>query len=403
MARVLFVNGGLEGHVGPTLRVVEELIARGEQVTYVATEAFRGRLEALGAEVIEFDGERFSEAMRAGRIDNFLGVATGILRTADVVVPRVLEQLEHRPVDYVIHDSMLGSGRIIAHMLGRPAVCSCSTFARTEAVIEAQLEKLAGMLPFDAYRQAREEFTETAGQVEQTYGVPMRTVYQAYCNPAPLTLVYTSRLFQPGAENCDPSVKFVGPTFDRDRADAVDFPDLTGLPVIYISFGTVFNQAADFYRLCFEAFAQTPYAVVLSVGRHIDIADLGAIPPNFIVRNHVPQLAVLKQTRLFVTHGGMNSVNEGLFFGVPLIVFPQGADQHQVAQRVVDLGVGVRLSQAGLTAETLRSEVARLLEDETVKAACLSVGASLRLPGGAPQAAEEVMTWTRSWGAGENS
>lgn len=93
--------------------------------------------------------------------------------------------------------------------------------------------------------------------------------------------------------------------------------------------GRCLIKAVDFYRLCFEAFAKTPYTVVLSVGRHIAIADLGALSPNFNVRNHVPQLAVLKQSRLFVTHGGMNSVNEGLFFGVPLMVFPQGADQHR--------------------------------------------------------------------------
>ncbi len=60
-----------------------------------------------------------------------------------------------------------------------------------------------------------------------------------------------------------------------------------------------------------------------SVGTQTQIAELGDTPTNFIVRNYEPQLEVLQHAKLFITHGGMNSTSEGLYYGVPLIVLPQ--------------------------------------------------------------------------------
>ncbi len=51
----------------------------------------------------------------------------------------------------------------------------------------------------------------------------------------------------------------------------------------------------------------------------------------------MPQLEVLKQANLFITHGGMNSSSESLYFGVPMIVIPVMGDQPIVAQRIEDL------------------------------------------------------------------
>ena len=69
----------------------------------------------------------------------------------------------------------------------------------------------------------------------------------------------------------------------------------------------------------------------MSIGSKIDPASLGVIPNNFIVRPHVPQLEVLRRADLFITHGGMNSVSEGCWYGVQMIVLPQVGDQVVIA------------------------------------------------------------------------
>lgn len=165
-----------------------------------------------------------------------------------------------------------------------------------------------------------------------------------------------------------------------------------------ISLGTVFNQAMDFYKLCLEAFANTKYTVILSVGRGTQVAGFGEIPANFIVRNYVPQLEVLQHAKLFITHGGMNSASEGLFYGVPLIVLPQSADQPAVAQRVAEIGAGIRLKQEGLIAGELREATERVLNDASFRKASVDIGASCRTAGGYHLAVEEIFAYKRSIG-----
>ena len=177
-----------------------------------------------------------------------------------------------------------------------------------------------------------------------------------------------------------------------------DFSHVDTDNLIYISLGTVFNQAVDFYKLCFEAFKNTKYTVILSVGRRTQIAELGDIPANFIVRNYVPQLEVLQQAKLFVTHGGMNSTSEGLYYGVPLIVLPQTADQPMVARRVAEIGAGIHLNQEGLTASDLRESAERVLGDQSFKKACVDIGDSFRAAGGYQRAVDEIFTYKQSLG-----
>lgn len=403
MARVLFVNGGLEGHVNPTLGLVRELTRRGEEVTYVTTEPMRPRLEAAGARVRTVDGHQLGETMRTADIRNFVGVSTGLLRCAALVIPHVLQVAKEAPVDYIIHDTILGSGRIAAQLLQVPAVASCTTFARSPEVVGRMLHRLAAQTTEAEYGQLMEQFGEACEAVHQQYGVTVDSVYEAYCNPAPLTLVYTSRRFQPGGEGFGDAFKFVGPTAGSAPAagaDPMDLGEATGSPLVYISLGTLFSQAPAFYRFCFDALGGRPYRVILSAGAKTALADLEPIPPNFVVKNYVPQLEVLEGADVFITHGGMNSVSEGLLNGVPLVVFPQGADQFDVAARVAELGAGVSLRQPDLSPAQLRGHIDGLLADSAVRAVSRELGESLVAAGGAARAADEVLAFAASVGAG---
>ena len=394
MARVLFVNGGLEGHVNPTLELVRELTRRGEDVVYLTTEPMRRRVEAAGAAVRTVDAHRLAEIMRTADVRNFVGVATGLLRCAEVVVPRVLEAAQGERFDYVIHDTILGSGRIAAQLLNVPAVASCTTFARPPGVVGRMLRRLAAETSEAEYTRLIEQFGEACDAVRHEYGVQVDSVYDAYCNPALRTLVYTSRRFQPDADRVDDSFKFVGPTGgSAPAADPMDLGEVPGDRLIYISLGTVFSQAPAFYRFCFDALGDRSYRVILSAGAKTTLADLGSIPPNFVVKSYVPQLQVLEHAQLFVTHGGMNSVSEGLLNGVPLIVFPQGADQFDVADRVAEMGAGLSLSQRDLSPTEFRRHIDRLLADDSVREASQEIGESLRAAGGATRAADEVFAF----------
>ena len=78
---------------------------------------------------------------------------------------------------------------------------------------------------------------------------------------------------------------------------------------------------------------------------------------------HVPQIEVLQRATAFVSHGGMNSVNESLSHGVPMLVIPQMGEQMIIGRRVEELGAGLYIEKAEVTADKLREGVRRLLAD----------------------------------------
>jgi len=208
-----------------------------------------------------------------------------------------------------------------------------------------------------------------------------------------LNIVYTSRHFQPCAETFDERFQFVGPSMAA-RSDAADFPwERIRGRVVYVSLGTLFNTEAAFYRDCFEAFGGQDFQVILSVGANVAIESLGAAPDNFIVQSHVPQLEVLERAAAFVTHGGMNSVCESLYHGVPLIVVPQMSEQAIIGRRVEELGAGVYLAKEAVTPVRLREAVQRVLGEDGFRRQSAVISESFRSAGGVTRAADSILRY----------
>ncbi|MDF5725483.1 MAG: glycosyltransferase [Rhizonema sp. PD37] len=122
-------------------------------------------------------------------------------------------------------------------------------------------------------------------------------------------------------------------------------------PTLYISLGTIFNEWAEFFPMCFTAFKEKTWRVLKAIGNKVDSSILSKTPDNFIVALHVPQLTVLQHTTVFLTHGGMNRVMQSLYYGVPMIVIPQMPEQKMTAQRVAELNMGLNLEKAEVDSE----------------------------------------------------
>ena len=167
-------------------------------------------------------------------------------------------------------------------------------------------------------------------------------------------------------------------------------------PVIYVSLGTLFNADAAFFRECFEAFRHMDARVIMSIGATVSEASLGPPPQNFTVQPYVPQLEVLQRAAVFVSHGGMNSVSESLYYGVPLVVIPQMSEQELVGRRVEGLGAGLYLAKTKATAANLREAVERVLADERFRRQAAVVRESFLAAGGVTRAADAIVGFTRT-------
>ena len=135
---------------------------------------------------------------------------------------------------------------------------------------------------------------------------------------------------------------------------------------------------------------------ILSVGKAIDPQSIGAAPAHIRVEQYVPQLSVLEQADLFITHGGMNSIGESVVYGVPMIVVPNTVEQAINAARVEQLGAGLYLDPSRLSAEDILSAVQQVLADPLMSEGLESIRRSFEDAGGVPRAADAIHKFKRA-------
>lgn len=144
---------------------------------------------------------------------------------------------------------------------------------------------------------------------------------------------------------------------------------LRGLPIVYITLGTVYNQDLDVFRALLDGLRDEALNIVVTVGKQNDPAVLGQQPSNVHVHRYIAQELLLPYCAAVVTHGGAGSTLGALAFGLPLLIVPQGADQFYNADRAVAAGAAVQLMPDRLTADSARDAVRVLLHDDTFQAA----------------------------------
>jgi MGT family glycosyltransferase len=98
----------------------------------------------------------------------------------------------------------------------------------------------------------------------------------------------------------------------------------------------------------------------MSVGQYIDIKQFKEIPKNISIFTYVPQTQLLTDVDIFITHGGLNSTQEGLLSGIPIIVIPQKYDQFDIAKRLEALEAGIYLDHNKATPEAIREAVKKI-------------------------------------------
>jgi MGT family glycosyltransferase len=400
MSKIVFLNLPAHGHVNPTLPVVQELLRRGEQVRYFNTEEFRPQIEATGATFRPYPAGAISSAALAAALhDGALArVTVLLLKAAEAMLPALLDELRRERPDLIVFDSTALWGRMAATLLGVRGAGSITTF-----VFDL---KTGGVTLRDVLTLLRQALPVVPGllrarrRLVRSYGAAYPTGQPLFPMRGGMNLVFTARELQPPASLIDETFRFVGPSIDP-QTRGLEAPFAAGEgPLVYISLGTVHSAHAaqgEFYRRCFAAFGDYPAQFVLAAGRQIDIGALGPIPANFTVRPAVPQLELLQRADLFITHGGINSMHEGLYYGVPLILIPQQFEQLLNARCAAAHGAGLLLEgpQRGkpLTPAALRAALERVVAEPGFRAAAQRVQGMLRATGGYFAAADELQAY----------
>ena len=365
------------GHTNPTLGLVKELTQAGHQVWYFSFEDFREKIENAGATFIGCDGYDFEmeDKENADRVGKDKVYATELLVSSTLALDEMTSRyIEEIKPDIVVSDSVAFWGKLAAMKHGLPYVSSTTTFAFNKYSAKYMQESL---LDIAKMLFAMPRINKQLKRLRDK-GYPVKSLLDIVQNDNDTnTIVYTSKYFQPRSETFSDKYHFIGPSIRPITSPM----EKTADKLVYISMGTV-NQNREFYRNCIQVLGQTDWQVIISMGTNPEHYD--QLPDNIQIYESVDQMAVLSIADAFITHCGMNSASEALYFEVPLVLFPQTPEQDAVAKRVEELGAGVRL--ASISEEDVLNALKQVLYEPEYKENASLISESFRSCGGAEEA-----------------
>jgi uncharacterized protein (TIGR00661 family) len=133
--------------------------------------------------------------------------------------------------------------------------------------------------------------------------------------------------------------------------------------------------------------AATPYRYIVSKGPLHEEIELA---PNMTGAEFLPQTSVIPLCQLVITHGGNNTVTECLHYGKPMIVLPLFWDQYDNAQRMHELGLGIRLDTYQFVGNELHGALDRLLTDVGLHRRLAAAAATIQEHDGLRKAADLI-------------
>ncbi|GAA4194329.1 glycosyltransferase [Streptosporangium oxazolinicum] len=158
-------------------------------------------------------------------------------------------------------------------------------------------------------------------------------------------------------------------------------------PLVYFSLGSLGSADVGLMQRVVDVLATTPYRFIVSKGPlHEEIKLAG----NMWGAEFVPQTKIIPLVDLVITHGGNNTTTEALHFGKPMILLPLFWDQYDNAQRVHELGYGVRLATYAFSDEELTGALERLLGDTALRERLAAAGEEIRGRDGLRRAADLI-------------
>lgn len=384
MSTIVFFSLPAYGHTNPTIPVVHALTAKGHRVIYYSFEAFKESIERAGATFVGCDAylpEKTQEELDKQAGKDFAALIEMLADTTIALQEKVLSELEELAPDCIVSDALCLWGTLFAKKLHLPYVCSTTSFAfnrQTATLMRGGFRETVRM--FLGMPRIHKKLRTLRNQGYEVEGL----VSILENNNETDTIVYTAKSFQPFADTFSNRFAFVGPAI---AVPEIKTSKVQERPLIYVSLGTVLEDQT-FIIQCIKAFQQEKAEVIMAAGADFNISALGEVPDHITIKNVVPQLEILQTADVFITHSGMNSANESLYFGVPMVVFPQHSEQRLVAEQVIKAGAGVELKKGGR--HDIRQAVQKVISNPVYKQHAEELGGTLKDAGGAAKAAGKI-------------
>ncbi len=206
-----------------------------------------------------------------------------------------------------------------------------------------------------------------------------------------LLLNYPAALHPPARTSLLPRHAFLGSSVREEQApdDVAEWLEADARPVVMVAFGSFLSARGDVLGRVVEALRPLDVRVALATGS-ADTSSWGTLPPSWLVRGHLPQVAILAHAAAVVSHAGNNTVTEALTSGVPVVALPFSTDQFAGAAALEEAGLGVALDPNAALRGDLAAAVRHVLGGRPRARAEALRDELVSLPG--PVAAHDALT-----------
>jgi MGT family glycosyltransferase len=420
-----------EGAYGPTNNCVgigDVLRRRGHRVVFVVEESFAGRLEAYGfeerrmrlgppPEVPEVAGQFWKDFIRdtapefrrptIEQLGTFIAPTwKALIDGAIYVEPRLREIFDEVRPDVIVEDNVVGFPAVTTAGVPWVRVVSCNPAEIMDPAIPPVFSGYAagsrsGWADFRAEYErthlplweAFDAFVREAG----ADGLPRGPEGPGFIHESPYLNLYLypaeadyarANPLPPTWHRLDSCVRGTEVQWDHPKQHRREEGAL-----VYLSLGSLGSADVDLMKRLVDVLSRTRHRFIVSKGPQHDEFELAA---NMVGAEFLPQPTILPLVDLVITHGGNNTTTEALHFGKPMVILPLFWDQYDNAQRVDELGLGVRLATYDFEAAELGAAIDRLIGDEPLAARLRKISARLQAAPGTVMAADRIERLART-------
>lgn len=392
MSSFLFVMWEGGGTVPPLMAVAHRLVRRGHRAHVLADPTIEPEARAAGCDFTAWERAphrttrtKETDLMRDWETKNPL---TMLRRARDVMIggpaaeyaADVLTTVERTHFDALAVDAVLFGALVGAERSGVPTAAlfpnlypfpdgDATTLSTGFATARGPLGRARDRITARVVRRALDGSLPAVNRARADLGLEPLAHLADQVQRADRVLMLTSRFVDrpmrlpdhvvyAGAETDDPA--WATPWTSPFAAENDD-------PLVLVGMSSTYQAQEDALHRVVEALRVRKVRAVVTLGPALPNTRIDA-PPHVAVVGSVPHSQVLREAAALITHCGHGTTVKGLAAGVPIVCLPMGRDQVDNAQRVAELGAGIRLSRKA-AARKIGAALDAVLIDPTYRTA----------------------------------
>ena len=162
--------------------------------------------------------------------------------------------------------------------------------------------------------------------------------------------------------------------------------------ILYATLGTVFNKHANLMDIVIKGVVLSKVTAVISTGPGYKIPEeiAAQIPENVKTVSWANHRALFPHIRAALTHGGMSTTSDTIYFALPTLHIPVGCDLPSLSRKIVNKGAGLRIPHFQATPEAIAEKIPEIITSKEMKKNITKLQKSFLEAGGAEKAVELI-------------